>query len=697
MPVTLRSLFLASVGAAALACPALAQDTAATADDSVFVLGDITLTVDDVAGYRADGAQATKSSVPLAEAQQSISVVTQDQIAEQGSDNLGETLNYSAGVLGQPFGADPRFNNPTLRGFSGERAQYVNGLRQGRLFGAVDYETYGMQQVEVLRGPSSSLYGSGSPAGIVNQVQKRARSTDFGEIGLGLDSDKGRQLFFDVNRAPTADLSWRVTGAGRDIRTQVDDVDNRRGFLAGAVRWTPDDATTIDILSSYTRDSPITPVGVPYALAQSGDLDDLRDLNAGEPGFDDSDRRLFTLGAEVSHALDNGWTLSQGVRYEDFDWTYDATSCAFFCPLNADGTFNRTTIRQREDSQTLSADTRLSGEITTGAATHQVLLGLDVQKYESDDFTIFGTASPLDPSNPVRDPDAVTMDGFRGGRDISFTQTGLYAQDQMSLGNWRGSLGLRYDMAEQDGLSYGSDSSFDDSELTGRAGLAYAFANGLLPYVSYATSFEPLPGTDIQGSALRPTQGKQWEAGLKYSPAAFDGLFTAALYDLRQTNLTRPVSEEIGGTIVSGLRQIGEAKSRGLELSAIATVAQGWDVQASYAYNDTEQREGDNAGKALPNAPKHLASLWVMRDFGNGIRAGGGIRHVGERFGDEANTLDLDSQTLLDLGATYERGNIKAALNVQNLTDRAYVATCSSFGCFFGQGRTVTAKVSYQW
>ena len=700
MPATPRFLILASVSALALSCPALAQDAAATAtttDDSVFVLGDITLTVDDVAGYFANGAQATKSSVPISEAQQSISVVTEEQIIEQGSENLGEALNYSTGVLGQPFGNDPRFNNPTLRGFPGERAQYVNGLRQGRLFGAVDYETYGMQQVEVLRGPSSSLYGSGSPAGIINQVQKRARSTDFGEVGLGLDSDEGKQLFFDVNRAPDAELSWRLTGTGRDIRTQIDDVDNQRGYLAGALRWTPDDATTVDFLSSYTKDSPITPVGVPYALTQSGDLDNLRDLNAGEPDFDDSDRKLFTLGVEVSHELENGWTLSQGVRYEDFDWTYDATSCAFFCPLNADGTFDRTTIRQSEDSQTLSADTRLSGEIVTGATTHQVLLGLDVQKYDSEDFTIFGTAAPLNPLDPVYNPDAITLDGFQGGRDITFKQIGLYAQDEVSLGNWRGSLGLRYDKAEQEGLSYGADSSFDDSELTGRAGLAYAFANGLLPYVSYSTSFEPLPGTDIEGAALQPTEGKQWEVGLKYSPTAFEGLFTAAIYDLRQTNLTRPVSEVIDGEIRSGLRQIGEAKSRGLELSAIATIAEGWDVQASYAYNDTEQLEGDNEGNALPNAPKHLASLWVMRDFGNGIRAGGGIRHVGERFGDEANTLDLDSQTLLDLGASYTRDNIEATLNVSNLTDKAYVASCSNFGCFFGQGRTVTAKVSYKW
>ena len=240
-------------------------------------------------------------------------------------------------------------------------------------------------------------------------------------------------------------------------------------------------------------------------------------------------------------------------------------------------------------------------------------------------------------------------------------------------------------------------SEFDDGAPSGRVGLAYALPNGLLPYISYATSFEPQVGSDIVGNALEPTEGRQVEVGLKYSPTAFEGLLTAAVYDLRQTNLTRPVSEVIDGEVRSGQRQIGEVRSRGVELSALATLPQGWDIEASYAYNDTEQQEGSNAGNALSNAPRHLANLWLSRDFANGIRAGGGIRHVGERFGDQENTLALDSVTLLDLGASYTRGNVQASLNVSNLTDEAYVASCSNFGCFYGEGRTVSAKVTYQW
>ncbi|MGR3198810.1 MAG: TonB-dependent receptor plug domain-containing protein [Paracoccus sp. (in: a-proteobacteria)] len=132
----------------------------------------LTATTDTAArqdGYVATyGQNASKSYTPLAETQQSISVVTSQQIEDQDARNLRQALGYTAGVLGEQFGTDPQFNGPTIRGFSGANAQYVNGLRQLRYMGAPAFETYGIQQVEVLRGPNSSLYGACSPAGIIN-------------------------------------------------------------------------------------------------------------------------------------------------------------------------------------------------------------------------------------------------------------------------------------------------------------------------------------------------------------------------------------------------------------------------------------------------------------------------------------------------------------------------------------------------
>lgn len=697
MPVALRSTFLASVSALALALPAAAQDAApsATSGDQVFVLGEIVLSVSDVAGYFANGAQATKSTLPISETPQSISVVTNQQIADQGAQNLGQALNYTAGVNSQPFGIDPRFNNPTMRGFGTEKAQYVNGLRQGRFFGAVDYETYGMQQIEVLRGPTSALYGSGMPAGIINQVTKRAQSSDFGEAGLSYDSNSGKQLFVDMNRAVSDTLSWRVTAIGRDIRTQIDDLTNERGYLAGAARWTPDDATTIDFLASYTKDSPISPVGIPFGLTELADGKDLRELYAGQTNWDDSNRKMLNLGVEVSHDLDSGWTISQGFRYEKLDWDYTGTYVSTGAVIGADGSFLRGASQQEESSDTISLDTRLSGQATTGQATHDLLFGMDVRQYKADESSLIErdrtTFNWLNPDNGGPLP---VFDGTPNVGSVHLRQIGLYAQDEISWGNWRASGGLRYDWAKQTGTQYGVPAEFKENELTGRAGLSYVMANGVMPYVSYATSFDPQTGLNENEQPLLPTEGKQWEIGVKYAPTAFDGLISAAIYDLRQTNVNQWAGTSPGG--FNMYRQIGEVKSRGIELEATAAITDSWDVRANYAYNDTEQLGGFNTGQPMWNAPSHTAGVWLDHDFGNGWRTGGGVRYVGTRM-DVSNTRELESFTLFDLGATYTRDNFEAQLNVANLTDEVYLSTCGWFGCYYGEGRTVTAKVAYKW
>ena len=663
------------------------------------VLDTITLTATSDTAVAADGyvatynQVATKSDTPLAETQQSISVVTTEQMRDQGAETLGQALSYTAGVVSEPYGADPRFDSPTIRGFEARSAQYVNGLRQLRYMGAPAYETYGIQQVEVLRGPSSSLYGAGAPSGIINQIQKRAQDHDFGEVGLGFDSNNSKQIFLDVNRAVSDTLALRFTATGRDNKEQIEELTNERGYFAAAARWQPDDFTTVDIVGSYIKDSPISPTGVPYGLTEIADGDDLRDLYTGQSQWDDSDRKMGNFGVELSHDLGNGWTLNQGFRYEKFDWDYTGT---YISGLSADGaTILRGANRQEESTKGINLDTRLAGEMQSGEVLHKLLIGVDLRKYDADTTTEFYTASGLNWRNPDHSGRPADPAWYVSENNLTLKQIGIYAQDEIEIGSWRASAALRHDRAEQDGTiwnNFAGRSRVDqtDNETTGRLGLSYIFANGVMPYLSYSTSFDPEIGNDDQGRVLKPTTGKQWEVGLKYEPTNFNGLFTAAIYDLKQKNVTR----NLGAGVV---RQTGEVKSRGLELEGTAELTEAWDLRASYAYNDTEQVGGDDDGNDMPNAPRHQASLWLDHDFANGIRLGGGVRYIGKRAGDYANTYEMDSATLVDLGGSYTRDNIEASLNINNLTDKTYLANCGAFGCFYGEGRTVTAKVAYKW
>lgn len=686
-----RFALLAGTSLVALALPAFAQNTDIS---SGVVLDEVVLDATaPTQGYVVPTSQiATKTDAPVLETQQSVSVITRQQFEDQGAQNMSQALRYTTGVTAEPYGADPRFDQPNLRGFSASNSQYLNGLHLVRKFGAMPVELYGLERVEVLRGPSSGLYGAGAPGGLINMVQKHAQFEDFNEAGLGFGTND-QSLFFDMNRAASDSMAWRLTGILNDTQEQIEELENKRGYLAGAFRWELDDVSTLDVMLSYQKDSPISVPGIPIELTEIADDDYAREFYAGYPDTDDSDRKLLNFGVEYSRELDNGWELKQGFRYQKLDWDYTG-----FYANGMSEDLNQVNVGyifQSEDSSTLNIDTRLLGEANTGAVAHKLLFGMDISRWDGESSTQFGNAPALDWRNPDYDVAVPAASWYFSSEDVTMDQVGIYAQDEMSWGNWRATLALRHDWTNQNGTSennYVGKSTVDQSDeaTTGRAGISYVFANGFAPYLAYSTSFEPEIGTDRGGNTYDPTEGKQWELGAKYQPTNMNALFTAAVYDLKQTNVKRPV--EFGF-----YEQIGEVHTRGVELEATAELAEGWDIRAAYTYTDARQEGGSFDGQRMPNTPYNSASMWLQRDFGNGVKLGGGLRYIGERYGDEGNNIKIDSVTLGDLGASYTRDNVVASLNVSNITDEEYLVSCGLTSCYYGEGREVQARVTYKW
>lgn len=181
---------------------------------------------------------------------------------------------------------------------------------------------------------------------------------------------------------------------------------------------------------------------------------------------------------------------------------------------------------------------------------------------------------------------------------------------------------------------------------------------------------------------------------MKYEPADWNGFFTAAVYDLKQKNVLR--------TIAGISSQIGEVNVRGLELEGVASITRGLDLRAAYTYTDARIAAGADDGNRVENVPEHMASLWANYTFQEdtaleGLGVGAGVRFVGQRYGNSANTFNLDSVVLADFALSYQKNGYKASLNVQNLFDKDYVASCSSFGCYYGDGRTFMGKLTYSW
>jgi len=707
MPHSSRLSLLCGVSLIVLASPALAQSQSGTAATDALSLGTIVLTgpADPTApanGYSATTTAAGKSATPILTTPQSVSVVTAKQMQDQGATSMGQALGYSAGINAQPYGGgDTRFDSPLVRGFDSSNSQYLNGLALMRSSGAPSYDIYGLERVEVLKGPASVLYGSGSPAGVINMVQKRAQDGDFGEAGIGLGNPKDSQAFFDVNHAFSPRFSARLTGTASDSEGTVDDLTNHRGYLALATKWQIDDATTLQFLASYQKDSPITPAGVPYALIGTGHDRQLRDKYYGDTKDDYSDRKMTNLGFQFDHDFGDGWKLTSNFRYQKFDWNYEG-----FYVNNAldDGMVSRGASGNDESTSTVNLDTRLAGEVLTGALSHQLMFGADLRRYRDRTDGNFAYADDVDAYHPADGTANVSAPWYYSRDDLTLKQAGIYARDAIGWNGLTLTLAARHDWAEQSGTTWTnyagtSDAGQSDQATTWQAGLSYLLPNGVAPYLSYATSFDPVVGSDINGDALKPTHGKQWEAGVKWQPAGTSALFSAAVYDLRQTNVSASVTENG----ITGTKQVGEVDSKGIELQGSGELGHGWSLAASYALTDTDQTKGDDVGKELANAPLHSASLWLDHRFADGTRLagvtlGGGVRYVGSRYGDNANTYALDAATLFDLGASWQLTQaLKAQLNVTNLGDTTYVASCSSFGCYYGEGRTVSARLTYRW
>jgi iron complex outermembrane receptor protein len=648
-------------------------------------------------------ATATKTGTPLLETQQSVSVLTADQLKSQDAETVGQALDYVPGVVGEPYGADPRFDSPRIRGFDGRQSQFLNGLRMMRTAGAPAVDPYQLERIEVLRGPASVMYGQGNPGGLINLISKRPVFERFGEVGVQAGSYDTYGTFFDFGDIVpgNSDFAYRLTGLARTASAQVDELDNDRYFIAPALTWKPDEDTRLTILTSVQHDNPSTPSGLPpqLTLDASGANRLSRDFFVGDKSFDTSDRTLTNLGYELEHRLNDTWTFRQNLRYQNFDWNYQALGMST-SGLAADGrTINRNATIQDELLNTFNVDNNLLAEFDTGEIRHKMLFGLDYRYYSNNVGTQFWRATPLDAFNPVYGSVKLIAPTLSTYVDSTMTQVGLYVQDELAYENWRATAALRQDWASTDGTSTNRLTGIsrpldqDDHKLTGRAGLSYVFDNGIAPYISYATSFEPVPVSATSG-ILEPTTGEQVEVGVKYQPEGWNGYFTVAGYDLKQKNVLT--------TIGTTTAQIGEVDVKGIELEGVTSLTDGLDLRAAYTYMQAEIVGGADDGNRPDNVPEHAASLWLDYTFPEdtaleGFGLGGGVRYVGQRYGNTKNTLDLDAVTLLDAAVHYKKDNVTASLNVKNLADKDYVASCSSFGCTYGDGRTVMGKLTFQW
>lgn len=650
----------------------------------------------------------SKTDTPIEQIPQAVSVVGREEMDDLGAQKVDEALRYTAGVFAQPFGPDTDTNWLYIRGFDATQSgTYLDGLQNFSYgFGGFLIDSFGLERIEVLKGPAAALYGGANPGGMVNYISKRPTGERLRYVEAGVNSFGNGYLGFDIGDKASDVVDYRVNGIISGGDGYTDFSEDFRGVISPSITWKPDEATKFTVLANYTHLDETHNGGafLPYfgtvVDAPFGKIS--RKANFTEPDIDSYDREQASIGYELEHTFENDWTVRQNLRY-GFSHVREHSLYPFgyvpFSPQPVDGNYDLSRINFRHDTtvNTFLVDNQLQGKVTTGAIEHTLLFGVEYKYFNIDQMQQTGGASPISAVDPVYgEPQGPMFDPYID-QNLKRNQVGIYAQDQLRFGDgWIVTLNGRYDYVsdKSEGLPAYRD---HEGRASGRFGVGYEFENGLTPYASVATFFNPVIEALGDGSQARPETGQQYEIGVKYRPEAFDGLITASFFDLTKQNVVTGPS--------TAREQIGEVNSRGFEIEAQANITDAWRVTAAfttYKLEVTEDADAAIIGNQPYLVPETQASLFAQYTFLDGalegLQLGAGVRYIGSSYADAENQYKVPDIALVDLKLGYEKDNWGVDLNVTNLFDKDYVAGCQTiFSCGYGEGRKALLKAHVKW
>jgi iron complex outermembrane recepter protein len=686
-----------SILAATFAMPlALAQTQQVSGEDNL----------DEVLVLATRAVTATKTDTPILNIPQSINIITAEQIEDRGADTIVEALNYTAGVSNGGDDSRGDFNN--IRGF--ESVLYVDGLKRNYGFVYLPRpDVNALERIEVLVGPASVLYGSGSAGGLTNMRSKRPKFSSGATASLSYGTFDRKEGVVDLTGALGDTFAARFVGLFRESDSQIDYVPNDRVLLQPAITWRPGDSTQITAIGLYQRDENgpnynVVPLVASILAAPGRRVPDSRML--GEPtlnGAGHKESKSITLLAD--HRFSELFSFHSATRFSEADTDQrEIYPNVFADPLNpfidenGNGTIENDETRVLRnlfafdvDYETFNSDNNLGVDFATGGLSHKVLIGVDYSHFRQVARQAFGLSTPIDIYDPVYGlaPGPVYADPTRQVLE----QIGYYVQDQVDFGEVASLvLGVRRDRYTKE------DTGVPDEvtrKTTRRAGLTVSVTPTLAPFASYSESFLPIAGLNQFGSTYSPLSGEQKEVGVKWQPLEAT-LLRLSYYDIKEDNALRPDPDNPLNAI-----QSGSTRSKGFEFQADHNIARNLTVTASYSHA-TSRQSGDS--RQRDNVPKSLANMFGTRTMELSgdltLRFGAGVRYVGPQTSGDAAFFQVKtpSYTLVDAMVAFDYNNWALKLNALNLLDKRYYPTCYSFGfCANGLQRTVEATVAYRY
>ncbi|MCJ1886600.1 TonB-dependent siderophore receptor [Pseudomonas sp. LA21] len=657
-----------------------------------------------------DSKSALKIDAPLRDIPQTVNVVPESVIKDQGARSMEDVLKNVPGV-GFSNG-DGQRDQVTIRGFSAIGDMYIDGIRDDALYFR---DLSNIERVEVIKGPAAVLYGRGSSGGLINSISKTPGFAPKHEIGMSVGSEGERRTQFDTGWAdPQTNQAYRVTGAFEDSDTYRDDGYIDRKALAPSAYFRLSDDLELNLGASYLYDKRLIDFGIPALGDRPVDVDRDKRFGSGDPDQDYARSEVFSLTSGLNYQINDDLSLVNTTRFYRYDLDRnntlaDSSPTRFVTAPDGEllvklnrgnvardeyGVFNQTELKQRE---------ALAG------MEHNLLYGVEVG-YQDKHQRVFSQNNvaqvPVFGDGLVPVPEHAANLTSKGSN--SQNTTGLYVQDLITLNDqWKALLGVRYDIFGQeydDERVQNVDLDRTDKTWSPRAGLVYQPNPIQSYYVSVSRSYQPSGEVFAVSPAnenLEPEETTNYEIGTKWDLLDNRLSITAAIFRLERTNMKTADPANPNLTILAG-----EQRTDGFEATISGQLADNWQVYAGYAYLDAEITKSNSKTNGVPNegqvpslTPRNSANLWLVRTLDPQWRVAAGANYVDDRYTSLDNNVVMPSYTTFDTALFYSVPHWDMALRLKNVFDRDYYVSAHGSVDLITPGapRTLEASLNYRF